>query len=176
MDTTTRLADDAAVVQRIFDHIDNKTTDLGTATWREPVENYRSEARFIAERDRVLRRYPTGFCPSAALPEAGSFVARVAALVGGASGRAVLLNLVSGPAEVHPLLDPSSPVVVLVESSDPQLARCTALRPVVEAKKAPVPPAGAGAAAVGIALVPMVAMVGALALTALVVTLLVWLL
>ena len=48
MDTTMRLADDPTVVQRIFDHIDNKTTDLGDATWREPVEHYRSEARFAA--------------------------------------------------------------------------------------------------------------------------------
>jgi len=105
-----------------------------------------------------------------------AFVARVAALVGGTSGRAVLLNLVGGPGEVHPLLDPASSVAVLVESPDPQLARCTALRPVVEAKKAPAPPARAGVAALGIALVPLVAMVGALALTALVVTLLIWLL
>ena len=105
-----------------------------------------------------------------------AFVARVAALVGGTPGRAVLLNLVGGPAEARPLLDPASSVAVLVESPDPQLARCTALRPVVEAKKAPAPPARAGVAALGIALVPLVAMVGALALTALVVTLLVWLL
>ena len=79
MDTTMRLADDPTVVQRIFDHIDNKTTDLGDATWREPVEHYRSEARFAAERNLVLRRYPIPFCPSAALPTSGSYVARDAA-------------------------------------------------------------------------------------------------
>lgn len=79
METTSQLADDPTVVQRILDHIDNKTTDLGTSTWREPVEHYRSEARFAAERDLVLRRYPTAFCPSAALPAAGSYVARDAA-------------------------------------------------------------------------------------------------
>jgi phenylpropionate dioxygenase-like ring-hydroxylating dioxygenase large terminal subunit len=79
MNTTTRLADDPTVVQRILDHIDNKTTDLGESTWREPVENYRSEARFAAERELVLRRYPVAFCPSAALPETGSYVARPAA-------------------------------------------------------------------------------------------------
>lgn len=77
--TTARLADDPTVVQRILDHIDNKTTDLGDATWREPVENYLSEARLAAERNLVLRRYPTAFCPSAALPDAGSYVAREAA-------------------------------------------------------------------------------------------------
>ena len=79
MATTSQLADDPTVVQRIFDHIDNKTTDLGGGTWREPVENYRSEARFALERSRVLRRYPTGFCPSAALPAPGSYLAREAA-------------------------------------------------------------------------------------------------
>jgi phenylpropionate dioxygenase-like ring-hydroxylating dioxygenase large terminal subunit len=76
MATTSQLADDPTVVQRILDHIDNKTTDLGEGTWREPVEHYRSEARFALERSRVLRRYPTGFCPSAALPTPGSYVAR----------------------------------------------------------------------------------------------------
>jgi len=105
-----------------------------------------------------------------------AFVTRVAALVDGTPGRAVLLNLVGGPDEVRSLLDPAFPVAVLVESPDPQLARCIALRPVVEAKKAVAPPSRAGVAALGIALVPLVAMVGALALTALVVTLLVWLL
>jgi phenylpropionate dioxygenase-like ring-hydroxylating dioxygenase large terminal subunit len=79
MATTTHLADDPTVVQRIFDHIDKRTTDLGEGTWREPVEHYRSAARFALERERVLRRYPTAFCPSAALPEAGSYVAREAA-------------------------------------------------------------------------------------------------
>jgi phenylpropionate dioxygenase-like ring-hydroxylating dioxygenase large terminal subunit len=79
MTTTTKLADDPTVVQRILDHIDEKTTDLGDRTWREPVESYRSEARFAIERDRVLRRHPTPFCPSAALPASGSYVARPAA-------------------------------------------------------------------------------------------------
>jgi phenylpropionate dioxygenase-like ring-hydroxylating dioxygenase large terminal subunit len=79
MATTNQLRDDATVIERVFDHIDHETTDLGETTWREPVENYRSEARFAAERDAVLRRLPVGFCPSAALPEAGSYVARAAA-------------------------------------------------------------------------------------------------
>jgi phenylpropionate dioxygenase-like ring-hydroxylating dioxygenase large terminal subunit len=79
IEPTNRLADDATVVQRILDHIDSKTTDLGPSTWREPVEHYRSEARFAAERELVMRRHPTAYCPSAALPEAGSYVARTAA-------------------------------------------------------------------------------------------------
>ena len=75
----TTLADDQTVVQRLLDHIDNKTTDLSEASWREPVENYRSAERLAAELERVLRRYPIPFCPSAALPEIGSYVARDAA-------------------------------------------------------------------------------------------------
>jgi hypothetical protein len=72
------LLDDRAVCQRVLDHIDARSTDMGTETWREPVVNYRSEQRFGAELD-LLRRLPIPFCPSAALPEAGSYVARSAA-------------------------------------------------------------------------------------------------
>lgn len=72
------LLSDAALIDRIFGHIDNRSTDAGETVWREPTENYRSEARFRQELE-VLRRVPTPFCPSAALPEAGSFVARDAA-------------------------------------------------------------------------------------------------
>jgi phenylpropionate dioxygenase-like ring-hydroxylating dioxygenase large terminal subunit len=79
METRTQLADDAEVVQRILDHIDHRTTDLGETTWREPVEHYRSQARFLTERDLVLRRSPVPFCPSAALPKVGSYQARDAA-------------------------------------------------------------------------------------------------
>jgi phenylpropionate dioxygenase-like ring-hydroxylating dioxygenase large terminal subunit len=75
----TLLADDDTVIQRILDHIDHRTTDLSESSWREPVENYRSRERFAAERDRVLRRYPIPFCPSASLPDPGSWVARDAA-------------------------------------------------------------------------------------------------
>ena len=75
---TLQLLDDAAVVQRVLDHIDNRTTDLSERTWREPVANYRSGARLAAEME-VLRRFPVAFCPSAALPEAGSYLARDAA-------------------------------------------------------------------------------------------------
>lgn len=73
-----RLLNDADLIERIFGHIDGRTTDAGTDVWREPVENYTSAERFAAEL-RVLRRIPVAFCPSAALPEAGSYIARVAA-------------------------------------------------------------------------------------------------
>lgn len=68
--------DDQSVAQRVLDHIANGTTDLGDEVWREPVANYRSPQRLAAEIERVLRHSPTPFCPSAALPEVGSYVAR----------------------------------------------------------------------------------------------------
>ncbi len=75
----SQLLSDAEVIERIFHHIDNKSTDAGEQVWREPVENYLSQERFEAEIE-LLRRLPVPFCPSAALPEAGSYVARTAAL------------------------------------------------------------------------------------------------
>ena len=71
--------DDQSVAQRILEHIANGTTDTGGTVWREPVENYRSAERLEAEIARVLRRVPTPYCPSAALPDIGSYVAREAA-------------------------------------------------------------------------------------------------
>src|SRR5690349_17437836 len=74
------LLDDNAVVERVLGHIRNRTTDMGDKVWREPVENYCSEKRFASEL-KMLRRSPVAFCPSAALPEKGSYVAREAAAV-----------------------------------------------------------------------------------------------
>jgi phenylpropionate dioxygenase-like ring-hydroxylating dioxygenase large terminal subunit len=73
-----RLLDDQAVAQRVLGHIDHGTTDLSPTTWHEPVDNYLSEARLEAELTRVLRPRSIPFCPSAALPETGSYLARVA--------------------------------------------------------------------------------------------------
>ena len=75
----TTAMDDRSVAQRVLDHIANGTTDLGQQIWREPVANYRSPERLKAEIESVLRCTPTPFCPSAALPEVGSYVAREAA-------------------------------------------------------------------------------------------------
>jgi phenylpropionate dioxygenase-like ring-hydroxylating dioxygenase large terminal subunit len=75
----SQLLSDADVIDRIFHHVDNKSTDRGEEVWREPVESYLSEERFQAE-IRLLRRLPVPFCPSAALPKPGSYVARTAAL------------------------------------------------------------------------------------------------
>ena len=74
----TGLLNDAAVVERVLEHIDGGTTDLGTEVWLEPVENYRSKQRFAAELE-LLKRLPVAFCPSASLPQSGSYVARSAA-------------------------------------------------------------------------------------------------
>ena len=72
------LMDDIAIIQRILDHISSKKTDLGTRLWREPVDNYRSKERFDLEIE-LLKRLPMVFCPSAAIPEPGSYLARTVA-------------------------------------------------------------------------------------------------
>lgn len=69
------LLDDVDLVDRILAHVDAKSTDKGTSVWREPAANYSSAERFAAELE-VLRRVPMAFCPSAALPEPGSYIAR----------------------------------------------------------------------------------------------------
>jgi phenylpropionate dioxygenase-like ring-hydroxylating dioxygenase large terminal subunit len=73
------LLTDHEITERVLSHIANRSTDAGEELWREPVENYRSQQRFEAERERVLRRSFAAFCPSAALAEPGSFIAREAA-------------------------------------------------------------------------------------------------
>ena len=74
------LSDDSASIDRILQHIDLKTTDVGSEIWREPVSHYSSPERFDAELS-VMRRTPTPFCPSAALPKPGSYIAREAARI-----------------------------------------------------------------------------------------------
>jgi nitrite reductase/ring-hydroxylating ferredoxin subunit len=69
------MRNDGELLDHILSHIDNGTTDLGKEDWFEPVENYASQARFDAER-RLMRRLPVPFCPVAALPDPGSYVAR----------------------------------------------------------------------------------------------------
>lgn len=70
-----QLLSDAEVVQRVFVHIDNSTTDMGEQTWKEPVDNYRSKERLDAEL-RVLQSRSIVFCPSSALSKPGDYVAR----------------------------------------------------------------------------------------------------
>jgi phenylpropionate dioxygenase-like ring-hydroxylating dioxygenase large terminal subunit len=72
------LMDDRGVAQRVFEHIEQGTTDAGDCVWREPVANYRSQPRLEAELG-LLRRVPVPFCPSSALAEPGAYVAREAA-------------------------------------------------------------------------------------------------
>ncbi len=69
---------DPQVAARVLKHIAAGTTDEGAEVWREPVANYRSQERLERE-IQVLRRFPTAFCPSAALPKNGDYVAREAA-------------------------------------------------------------------------------------------------
>lgn len=71
---------DQAVVERVLSHVRNGTTDVGNEVWREPVENYRSDERLRREIE-LLRRSTVPFCPFAALPDPGSYVARNAARI-----------------------------------------------------------------------------------------------
>ena len=78
MNAKIPLLGESKILERIFDHIDNKTTDLGDTVHKEPVANYLSKERFEAEID-LLRRLPVIFCLSAMLPDNGSYIARKAA-------------------------------------------------------------------------------------------------
>lgn len=75
---TVGLLEVADIIDRVFDHIDNGTTDLGTVQWHEPVEHYTSQSRYEKE-IALLRQRPVVFCPSAAIPDAGSYISRTAA-------------------------------------------------------------------------------------------------
>ncbi|NND83340.1 MAG: Rieske 2Fe-2S domain-containing protein [Gammaproteobacteria bacterium] len=70
---------DQAVIEKVLQHVADKTTDEAEDVWREPVANYLSEQRFLAEREQVMWRWPTVFCPASALAEPGSYLAREAA-------------------------------------------------------------------------------------------------
>ncbi len=73
------ILNDQEVAEKVLQHIESKTTDTGDSIWREPVQNYISKSRFDTEINQVLRGNPNPFCPSAALPDAGSYIAREAA-------------------------------------------------------------------------------------------------
>ena len=75
---TVGLLEVADIFDRVFEHIDNGTTDLGTVQWHEPVEHYTSQSRYEQE-IALLRQRPVVFCPSAAIPDAGSYISRTAA-------------------------------------------------------------------------------------------------
>ena len=73
-----KLLTDEQLIERTLEHIDNKTTDMGTDVWREPMASYLDQDRFDAE-IALIRRSPVPFCPTAMLAEKGSYVARKAA-------------------------------------------------------------------------------------------------
>lgn len=75
--TESPLLSEQAVFERVFEHLDNNTTDLGEMVWREPADHYYSQERFDAEM-ALLKRLPVPYCPSAALPDKGSYIARTA--------------------------------------------------------------------------------------------------
>jgi choline monooxygenase len=74
----SQILDDQAVIARLLEHIKNASTDEADEVWREPVGNYTSEQRLREEHERVLKRWPVVFCPSVALPEPSSYLARTA--------------------------------------------------------------------------------------------------
>jgi choline monooxygenase len=74
--TKSAVAEDVEIVRRVLAHIDAGTTDEGES-WREPVENYLSGARFHEE-FRLLRGMPSVFVPSATIPNPGDHVGRTA--------------------------------------------------------------------------------------------------
>jgi len=69
------MRDDPELLDHILNHIDHGTTDVGDEEWLEPVDNYRTQERFDAER-RLMRRLPVVICPAAMLKEPGSYFAR----------------------------------------------------------------------------------------------------
>jgi choline monooxygenase len=75
----SQILDDQAVIARLLEHIKNASTDEAHEVWREPVSNYTSEQRLRDEHERVLKRWPVVFCPSVALPEPSTYLARPAA-------------------------------------------------------------------------------------------------
>lgn len=70
-----KLLNDEQLIERIFDHIDNRTTDLGNEVWREPSSHYICQNRFEVEIE-LMKGLPLPFCPSAAIGEKGSYLAR----------------------------------------------------------------------------------------------------
>ncbi len=69
------LMSDKDLIQRVFDHIDQKSTDMGEQTWQEPTINYQNPERLKAE-VALMRSKWIVFCPSNALKLAGEFIAR----------------------------------------------------------------------------------------------------
>ena len=69
---------DRDVVARVLQHVENKTTDRSDEVWREPVKNYHCPDRYEQEL-ALFRTLPIPFCPSAALPHPGDYIAREAA-------------------------------------------------------------------------------------------------
>jgi len=69
------FSNDRDAAERILQHITDGTTDHCETVWREPVANYNSPERLEREIHDVFRKSPIPFCPSAALPDVGSYVA-----------------------------------------------------------------------------------------------------
>ncbi|MGQ0623059.1 MAG: aromatic ring-hydroxylating oxygenase subunit alpha [Sporichthyaceae bacterium] len=75
---TAGYLDNVELLARALAHIGAGTTDLGARTGQVPVAHYLDPRHLMGEL-ALLRRLPIPFCPSALLPEPGSFHARDAA-------------------------------------------------------------------------------------------------
>ena len=73
--TLNGLLDDRQAIERIFHHIDNKTTDMGKDSWQEPTFHYLSETRFQQEKALLLQQ-PLLMCPASSIPKHGCYYAR----------------------------------------------------------------------------------------------------
>lgn len=71
----TEFLDDEQVIKKVLNHIENQTTDLGSTSWREPTKHYTESSRLALELDLLKSRFAV-FCPSAAIPKRGSYIAR----------------------------------------------------------------------------------------------------
>ncbi len=72
------LLNDRQVIERILNHIDQQTTDLGDEVWREPTHSYVDRKRFDAEVS-LIRRSTVPFCLAAMVAEKGEYVSRTTA-------------------------------------------------------------------------------------------------
>lgn len=68
-----------SMMQRLAEHVRNKTTDQADGHWLEPVENYYDEELFKAELDLLFKRIPLPLALSAELPGKNTYKAMDAA-------------------------------------------------------------------------------------------------
>ena len=66
----------ATLVREVFCHLDAGTTDLATATYRNPVTNYTDQQRFVRERTALFERLPLLVGLSCQIANPGDYLTR----------------------------------------------------------------------------------------------------